>query len=224
MAKTLSITDTQIKALTPKEKVYSKSFGGGLYVFVQPAGKKVVQYASQRDGVKKRYHIGDYGTGKNEKRLNDILDIYREKCGKGSDPLEGQLAETARVSTEKMKAEEVQRELKEKKRREDARLGLDDASEIFLTKFNGLRDRKPSARTMGEFRNHMNNHIVPKWGHQPLDELPVESIMVWLGRYKPVMANRLFATMSAFSTWAVKNKHMIVNPFVGRDKPGGVEE
>jgi len=224
MAKILNIQDTQIRNLKPRDKVYSVSYGGGFYVFVQPTGKKVCRYVYQRDGQRKRFHLGDYGRGKNELSLKDILDIYRDKCGKGADPLGDLQAEQEKASAEKEEVETKQREQNEKKRREDARLRLDDAAALFLDKFAGLRNRKPSERTMAEYRNHLYNHIVPKFGEHPLDELPVESIMVWLGNQRPVMANRLFATLSVLCTWSVKNKLMAVNPFVGRDKPGGREE
>ena len=74
MAKKLEITDIEIKGLKPKDKAYTKHFGGGFYVYVPPTGRKVCRYFYQTGGKIKRYDLGDYVPGKG--RLKELKQEY----------------------------------------------------------------------------------------------------------------------------------------------------
>ncbi|MGP1579428.1 MAG: tyrosine-type recombinase/integrase [Wolinella sp.] len=56
------LTELEIKNLKPKEKSYKKCDGRGLYLFVEPSGRKyfALEYKSPADGKIKRMNLGDY--------------------------------------------------------------------------------------------------------------------------------------------------------------------
>ena len=110
---------------------------------------------------------------------------------------------------------------------EEGRLSLSDLSETFLRRFQGLRNRKPSPKTLKEYTNHLDNFIKPKWGAYPVNDLPISKIVSELQRKaekSPAQANRIQATLSVMFTWAVKNRMLDANPILGFDKRGGREE
>lgn len=59
----MAITDTKLQRLQPRERPYQLADGGGLYVEVQPSGKKVwrLQYRlGGRGSRKERVTLGEY--------------------------------------------------------------------------------------------------------------------------------------------------------------------
>lgn len=243
MATELEITDTAIKGLKPKEKVYTKHYGGGFYVYVLPNGRKVCRYCydgknitgevfstGKRKGkvkpyIARRFYLGDYVPGKGV--LAKIKAKYEEahinRIHNSIDPV---------LRDEKKNIEEAHElsKLKQEQLIEEGRMSLDDVAKAFLKKYKGLKgDREPSPRTMKDYRWHLENYILPKFGDFPMSEMPIDRVMDWLddmAQSKPVMANRLFSTFSVLCSWARKqNRYQISqNPFAGRDKPGGREK
>lgn len=56
------LSDMEIRALKPKDKIYKKCDGRGLYVFINPDGRKyfALEYKSPIDKKIKRINLGDY--------------------------------------------------------------------------------------------------------------------------------------------------------------------
>jgi DNA integration/recombination/inversion protein len=56
------LSDMEIRALKPKDKIYKKCDGRGLYVFINPDGRKyfALEYKSPIDQKIKRINLGDY--------------------------------------------------------------------------------------------------------------------------------------------------------------------
>ncbi len=221
MATTLKITDKEVRELKPKGKRYQKHFGGGFYVYVHPNGRKVCRYHYQVGRKIKRFELGVYeeGSGKLAKLRKIYEQAYSGRKHQGIDPV----AEAAKNKSE------LERELAETKKKEQAeqkRLTMDVAVPLFLKGYKGLRGKVPASRTMEEYANHLKNHIVPRYGDSLIDDLPIDSIMDWLEAMaidKPVMSNRLFATLSVVCGWRVRSRKLRRNPFAGIEKPGGRE-
>jgi hypothetical protein len=56
----MSLTDMAIRNAKPKDKPYKLSDGGGLFLWVQPTGRKWWRYAYRYDGKQKLFAIGIY--------------------------------------------------------------------------------------------------------------------------------------------------------------------
>lgn len=56
----MSLTDTAIRNAKPKEKVYTLSDGGALYLFVTPSGGKLWRYRFRWEGKPHTYSLGSY--------------------------------------------------------------------------------------------------------------------------------------------------------------------
>ena len=56
------LTDMEIRSLKAKDKIYKKSDGKGLYIFINPDGRKyfAIEYKSPIDKKIKRINLGDY--------------------------------------------------------------------------------------------------------------------------------------------------------------------
>ena len=63
----MPFTDSDLRALEPREKQYRVATGDGLYVVVYPNGSKyftwVYRYPPGRGGQQRWHHIGPYGKG-----------------------------------------------------------------------------------------------------------------------------------------------------------------
>ena len=84
------LTDREIRALKPKDKIYKKCDGRGLYIFVDPSGRKyfALEYKSPADNKIKRLNLGDFPEFsfamareerfKLKQKVRDGIDIKRE--------------------------------------------------------------------------------------------------------------------------------------------------
>ena len=87
------LSDMEIRALKPKDKIYKKCDGRGLYVFINPDGRKyfALEYKSPIDKKIKRINLGDYPRYtlamarderfKMEQKIRDGVDV-KEKAKK----------------------------------------------------------------------------------------------------------------------------------------------
>ena len=84
------LTDREIRALKSKDKIYKKCDGRGLYIFVDPSGRKyfALEYKSPADNKIKRLNLGDFPEFslamareerfKLEQKVRDGIDVKRE--------------------------------------------------------------------------------------------------------------------------------------------------
>jgi integrase len=106
-------------------------------------------------------------------------------------------------------------------------LTIAELAHIFMRRYQGLRSRRPSTRTLKEYHNHLENFVIPQWGDCLVDAVPVFTIIMALqdkAEVSPVQANRIQATLSVMFSWAHKNGLMRSNPILGYDKAGGRED
>lgn len=231
MANKLDITDIEIKGLKEKDKVYTKHYGGGFYVYVRPNGRKICRYCYQANGKRRQYELGEYVTGKG--KLAEIVKKYNQVHTNWTlnkvDPVDEiqHEAQKKMYKLDKKKKKEAKKQAKELKKQ--GTLTFSDVSGKFLEKYQGLKgNKKPSPRTMKDYKAHIDR-ITASFGQYPMSTLPEEKIMEYMDDIAttyPVMANRLFSTLSVVCTWAVKQKRYQIrkNPFAGMDKPSGKEK
>ena len=74
----MSLTDSGLKALLPKEKKYRVSVGDALFVIVYPNGGKYFiwryRFPPTREGRRRDYQIGPYGKGPGKWTLKQAKD------------------------------------------------------------------------------------------------------------------------------------------------------
>ena len=74
----MSLTDSGLKALLPKEKKYRVSVGDALFVIVYPNGGKYFiwryRFPPTREGQRREYQIGPYGKGPGKWTLKQAKD------------------------------------------------------------------------------------------------------------------------------------------------------
>ena len=86
----IPLTDREIRGLKPKDKIYKKCDGRGLYIFVDPSGRKyfALEYKNPADNKIKRLNLGDFPEFslamareerfKLEQKVRDGIDVKRE--------------------------------------------------------------------------------------------------------------------------------------------------
>ena len=144
----MPFTDSDLRALEPREKQYRVATGDGLYVVVYPNGSKyftwVYRYPPGRGGQQRWHHIGPYGKGSGKwslKAARDERDRLDQLRKAGDDP---------RV----LKAD-AKREV-EKKAKVPS---LQEVAEDYL---NRSRNR---SSTVNDYRNMLFNQVLPVLGH-----------------------------------------------------------
>ena len=206
------VTDTQVRSLEPRERVYEQGFGEGLYCRVHPTGRKVFRYRYQIAGKTRILTLGDYGRGAGARTLADLLRKHTESRGvvaAGQDPA---------LIRDEVRLETVNRRLDF-----EARVTLKQLCETFAKQYRG-RNGQAARRTLSEYHRRIDRTIIPLWGEFPADALPVDKMITDMKGMAPVEANRLFTTIGVILNWCRRNGFDTPNPFAGRDKPGGVEK
>jgi Arm DNA-binding domain len=86
------LTDKEIRSAKAQTKAYSKPDGGGLYLWITPAGGKLWRWSYRFDGKEKLMSLGQYPyTTLSEAR--DLYSAARKLLGKGTDPMAQRRAE-----------------------------------------------------------------------------------------------------------------------------------
>jgi integrase len=103
------LTDRQIKAATPREKLYRLSAGSGLHLQVMPSGSKLWLYRFELGGKEKTLSIGPY-PDVTLAQAREARDDARRLVREGRDPsLEKRLRRTSRVEASSITFEAVAR-------------------------------------------------------------------------------------------------------------------
>lgn len=81
------LTDTKLKSLKPKEKLYKVADRDGLYVTISPAGTITFRYDYRINGRRETLTIGKYGTdGINLSEARERLMVARKQVSEGISP------------------------------------------------------------------------------------------------------------------------------------------
>ena len=211
MAK-LKISDRQVQALPVESKPKEYGFGDGLQIRVYPDGRKVARFRYKFLGKSRILTLGDYGRGSGQFTLAQLLKKHAAMKGKlasNEDP--------AQIRDDEREAIKLHRLEK------DARLSLKDVARVFMDKYQGSRGRIIADKTRNEYRKHLENIVISKWGGYEIEALPTKKILSDMQKMPKVQANRLFTTMNLLFKWATNEGMMDANPLAGRNKPGGIE-
>lgn len=86
----MSLTDTRIRNLKPKDKVYREADANGLALEVKPSGVKVWRYRYRIGRTAKMFTIGEYGKGADKVSLleaRNLRDVASALVKQGIDPV-----------------------------------------------------------------------------------------------------------------------------------------
>ena len=145
------LTDNQCKHAKPKDKQYTLSHGGGMGLRIMPSGKKewILRYTKPYTKTRTAIQLGIY-PAKTMKKAQNMRDEYLVMLADNKDPLE--------VRNEKDRKAE---QLKNNTFRRVAELWMEDKQ----------RKAKANPQTAKDIWNSLENHIFPKLGKRPINEL-----------------------------------------------------
>ena len=91
------LTDTAIKNLKPKDKIYKKSDGQNLFIFIEPGGRKffALEYKSPLTLKMRRMALGNYPLLTLAKARELRMELLRQ-INDGVDPLNAKSSDTSR--------------------------------------------------------------------------------------------------------------------------------
>ena len=145
------LTDNQCKHAKPKDKQYTLSHGAGMGLRVMPSGKKewLFRYTKPYTSSRTAIQLGTYPTT-SIKQAQQKRDTYLTLLADNKDPLSFRLehdrkAELKKVNTLKYVAEQWMADKK--------------------------RKSKVNSETAKDIWNSLENHIFPRLGKRPIDEL-----------------------------------------------------
>lgn len=112
------LTDTHLKGLKPRDKLYKVADALGLYVTITPTGVKSFRYDYRLDGRRETLVVGRYEDGTPSRRADDIealdfgatmsltdahvlRDRARRMVADGISPSKGKVTERAEVATDR---------------------------------------------------------------------------------------------------------------------------
>jgi len=149
----MSLTDLAIRNAKPKETPYKLSDGGGLFLWVQPTGRKWWRYAYRYDGKQKLFALGIYP----EVTLAEARDAHmraRKVLASGIDP-----------NTEK-------REAKRKVLLNEANSFESVAREWHETRSSGW-----DPKYIKSVLNRLEKDILPHLGHRPINDITAPELL-----------------------------------------------
>ena len=103
----MALSDTKLKSLKPKQKAFSVSDGGGLFIEVMPGGKKVWRLRYRLNGIQEKVSLGEYPYH----TLTDARQ-WREECRqmvtKGNSPMKAKRkAKASQKEPDEVKARKI---------------------------------------------------------------------------------------------------------------------
>lgn len=146
-----SLTDTRIKSIKPEAKPLKFADGGGLYLYVSPAGGKLWRVDYRFNGKRRTYSLGKY-PAVSLKDAREGLAQLQAHLANGIDPAEEKKREKQQVQSEILTYRGV-------------------AEDWFKTKQSGNTPRTASA-CLGR----INKHILPAIGQRPYHNISFEDL------------------------------------------------
>jgi len=197
MPKTVKpLTDNQCKHAKPKDKQYTLSHGGGMGLRIMPSGKKewILRYTKPYTKDRTAIQLGIY-PAKTMKQAQAKRDQYLAMLADNIDPLEFR-------NDQDRKAEK----LKNNTFRRIAELWMEDKR----------KKAKANPETAKDIWNSLENHIFPKLGKRPIDELRpllVEKVIKPLEDKGSLgLVKRLCQRINEIMAFALNNEFITDNP------------
>ena len=150
MAAKFLLTDIQVKALKPKEKLYRVKDGGGLFVVVLPKGSKRFEFRYSYQGKETAIGLGSYP--------DTSLAEAREKHQAARNQLKKEGINPATAKQAIVQAEKA------------AGMTFAEAAASFL-------ENRQSLKRIGETGRRLEFHILPVLGHLPLAEIKTPQLL-----------------------------------------------
>ena len=144
---TLPLTDTKIKKLKPKEKLYKLFDGNGLYLEVKPNGVKTFRVKYKLNNKEKTYTIGKYPDitlAEARRELKKVKELLRQNI----DPVENRKAQF------------------EKEKLQNALIFKNVVDEFFELKSHEL-----SSSHLKRQISRVNIYILPKIGNEDISKI-----------------------------------------------------
>ena len=145
------LTDNQCRHAKPKDKQYTLSHGAGMGLRVMPNGKKewLFRYTKPYTTSRTAIQLGTYPTT-SIKQAQNKRDTYLTLLADNKDPQEWRLSTEAEAEKSKLNTLKVV-----------AQLWIEDKK----------RKAKANPQTTKDIWNSLENHIFPKLGNRPINEL-----------------------------------------------------
>jgi len=186
------ISDKAIQAAKPKDKPYSITDGGGLYIEVLTSGSKVWRYAYMVDGKRGKATIGPY-PAITVKAARDAHEVMRKGSVNGIDP------------ARKKQLEKVERV---------AKIAQIQTFESFAGVWFAEKMALTTARTKKQNLAWMMNDVYPVIGKIPLGEVHSRDILGLLEgmRNTPTKANNILSNIERVYQYAAQKLLVTYNP------------
>ncbi|MCA1805693.1 MAG: tyrosine-type recombinase/integrase [Xanthomonadaceae bacterium] len=185
----MALTDTKLRTLQPREKSYSISDSGGLFIEVMPGGKRVWRLRYRFNGRQEKVSLGEYPSYSLAEARR-----WREEC-------------RSKVA----KGESPMREKKKAKTDGKAQQTVEAFSGIWISEVVEKNVREPR-----NIRRMLNKDILPAIGNMRLAEVTVTDVMAITDRIKArgsdQMALQTRNTLKRLFAYAIAREKVRFNP------------
>lgn len=186
------LTETEIKKTKPREKPFKLSDGGGLHLYVSPAGGKLWRYRFEVGGKEKLLSIGPY-PAVSLLEARRARDDAKEALRLGKDP----------AAQKKMKK----------------LIGTRNSSETFeviAREWFGLQKSQWVERHANDVLSSLNDEVFPHLGSSPIRDITVPEVMGVLRKIEArkaiETARRIRQRMSAVFVYAIATGRAEADP------------
>ena len=197
MPKTVKpLTDNQCKHAKPKDKQYTLSHGGGMGLRIMPSGKKewILRYTKPYTKVRTAIQLGIY-PAKTMKQAQIKRDEYLALLADNKDPLEVRNEQSRKA--EQLKNNTFRR-----------------VAELWMK--NKRKQAKANPETAKDIWNSLENHIFPKLGKRPINDLKpklVEAVITPLeAKGSLELVKRLCQRINEIMAFALNEEFITDNP------------
>jgi integrase len=197
MARTTTLTNTEVKQAKPKDKIYKLSDGGGLQLRVKPNGTKSWLLDYFKPFTKKRTSLG--------------LGAYPEVS----------LAEARkkRVAARELLAKDIDpKEFKDDKHREQQLAATNTLKSVAESWF-AIKKTTIAENTAKSLWRKFENHVFPKLGHRPIDKIlapeAIEALKPLAAKGNLETTGKIIGHLNNIMTHAVNTGILHHNPLSG---------
>lgn len=214
MAKALTgVALVKLKADPDKRREVPDEVVAGLFLIIQPTGRKAWALRYRHKGKPRKLTLGSFLAGTDVKKAGEELTTIRRQAG--------DLLESIRAGADPA-AEKQETRKAAKAEAEDQSLLFKNVVADFIDKYH--RHKKKN-RYADWVETLFANHVTPRWGDKHISEITDTDVRKVINKLdaagKHVMANRVFTALSTFFDWCAKPKNGIPvtgSPMEGMEK------